>query len=320
MTAHNKTSTIALVAIIFPVIILLLGITAYFSYLFASDVYASQKMMRLSLSNQSAEALASAVDEMKLFLINGIISSTDWIEVHEHHLTSRGYIYITEYVVEGIDGRPNTLLLVLVPESVAGVTIFHLLPLVMTGGTVLLAEPRANERVAELKSHDVNLCPQGSSDLAQVDFSLHDGWIHADRIFGQVCTANPNSLAYDLVLTANVYETYGFSRHPRMSDKWLIAQPDKASKIRGIGAGGYERISPYVTPRTGTVELGEYYGVAQLLVPTMLGQARIFHLVQIYFLDRNDVLHYGLEEFENPGAKSTISAILSNGKLQYTRD
>jgi len=248
---------------------------------------------------QSDAMLEAAIEGLYLYRVDGQESSNDWIELVDGRLSVVGFAgeaWTGEYGSVSFLHFP-----LFVPEVISGVTVYHTLRFMQLSATDkvrLSYEDRMDdfdnaihiENGFESVRHDEFLEEtwQQHYVLTRVEFSIHDGWLLAERVEEFENVFYPHDNFSGLLLTA-AYATLGwerdFARHGSQGKYWLDVSEEEVFSLSGIAAGG-EAESNWENQR-GAVDFSraDYAAAVYVAVPNRLGAAGMYHLVRTYFLD-----------------------------------
>ncbi|MCL2438628.1 MAG: hypothetical protein FWC99_06070 [Coriobacteriia bacterium] len=321
-TARHLSILVAVIALS-PLVIM--------SLVFAGNVIidnlAVYRMEALPRKEQSSELLTESVQEMQFFRVRGLESSVDWITELDGQLVMTGFVIDTGYTVVNADDDEHTLLLLFVPETVSELTIYHVLPLIETPDTVISSENLPEQVLDEgLSGTNVSTDDLSGRDHyeghrpAQVGLGIHDGWLHANHITGQVNPILYGSPFSWVVSELNIYEIFASSigRFPGKAE-WLDVSEKKPYDLSGVSNGGHIDVYPYSFDNSALRLPEGYIAAMQILVPDRLGSAPIYHLAKVHFMEEADVRDLGGDRILNPGWNVTVPVVLSGGLLVYSR-
>jgi len=249
---------------------------------------------------QTSESRTGAIESLQLFRISGEESSSDWIIEREQTLSITGFVSRpghAEYF--GGDFRQ---FLMFVPERVGGVNVYHVLYFFETDQTLHESiDPLQDEfdfgsqfiadSVFGETSRNRPLEPN-MYFLTQIDFSIHDGWIHADRVieFDGLFYRSPNlvsSIRRDVFPGVSTMQR-DFGNVNTECDFWLDISEGENIRINGFS-------------------LGEAAAMKFVRVPARLGDAVIYHYVRVH----------DLPEIQTSPRQISIQVSLRSGRLMY---
>ena len=236
---------------------------------------------------QLVELTSTNLEDMQRFRINGIESSNDWIEVSDD-----GQISILGFV-GGIGGTLHhdsglESASMFIPETVEGITMYHVIPFFRSVDTVQIAASYEDSR-DKIEASTLLIVESDPSiyGLVQLDGTVRGDWIHADSI------TEYRGLGYQFI-----YEIQPLWRDNPGSR--IIRRDFREADYEGqfwLDASGGEMSSLF-----GSSNSQKTY----MRVPARLGSATIYHFVRVRGLDRIDI---------EPGTNSTIYVTVIDGEL-----
>jgi len=253
---------------------------------------------------QSVEVHATAIDDMQRFRINGTESSSDWIEQYGDVLSATGFVSGFGYsTYHRYDFRQ---FMFFVPEEIDGIMTYHVLFFFETPSTVLetLDASERDDNFGNMVVVDRNsdvITSRGASiggnRLARVDFTIHDGWIRAERIVEYANAHYPQSRSISFI------ESDAFPRPEIMRQEWdeadseelfwLDVSEGEIFELRGASNGGMS-------------------AATHARIPARLGYAVIYHYVKISNLNPGDARDFV--------GTFTVPVTLREGVLMRYRD
>jgi len=285
---------------------------------------------------QSASANRAAIESMQLFRINGTESSNDWVQVHDEKMSVTGFLVNVEGELTSRDFRRTTHLelAIIVPETIEGVTIYHLVSFLRTPETTYnfldwddrvddiddaLIFERNFSIPAEGDSIAVN--PSLGFQLVHVDFSIHDGWLRADHI-GSYWRLFYLYSDYSGILRRPIFPTSPRGAPPELKDQdsiWLDASKGQTTEVKGAWSGNDFMYISYRREKSTLNSLpdGEYARV-YVRVPAKLGTATIDHLVPVYFQNRQDVQPFKSDDLALAGWGVTVPVTVKYDVLVFS--
>ncbi|MCL2871060.1 MAG: hypothetical protein FWE26_05510 [Coriobacteriia bacterium] len=227
---------------------------------------------------QSTESRASVLESIQPFRINGVASSDDWISEQGNTLSVTGFIN-----GGGWDMQDEIqYAMIFLPEELEGVMVYHILPFFVAESNTFvwsdLERPPSNIDVDLI----IDTCgilfdsggwsdrfPQGNQ-LARLDFSVHDGWIKADKI------SMYQNLTY---VRSEAERALRFREIPDSKMQYKDAQKeDSGAYWLDISEGDTYEL-------TGVVDDSQKY----LRISSKLGSAVMYHFVRIDGLEDSNV-------------------------------
>jgi len=269
---------------------------------------------------QTDELHVAAIANMQRARVNGIEASPDWIARLD------GYLSMTGFVIRGVSiGDPEDdyrLFTLLVPQTVSGVTIYHIVPFFEAPDTVY--------ELLDSKERDDDFCNaihiENSSNLlleddyavdayhqdyrlTQINFTIHDGWIHASHVKEYKDVFYPvkdysGFLAVDSWLLKSIW--YGLLDVDVNAYFWLDVLEGETFNLSGICSEG-------------NLDLHEQNGAIHIVVPDRLGSAGILHLARVYFPEIDDVSYVEESDIAESGLDLVVPVTVSGDKLVFCR-
>lgn len=223
-----------------------------------------EKFPRRELSQQEA---VQTVDNLQRFSINGQESNNDWITVIGNRFEATGaFLPFSDTVHVGEE--LFSLSVLVVPETVLGVTVFHLLPLVVTPET------------------EGGVFGQSELSLYAVEFSVQDKWLHAEVIKEFDGEEISEDKAWESLSDIELYFKgifFGGEPYFQAQSLWLSIN-DGERFFYDHTDFIYDGIES-----VGLISSDEYLGIYNMLVIGNFGLAPIFHVLQVYYTEEPDI-------------------------------
>jgi len=247
---------------------------------------------------QTEQMHSDAVEDMKLFRVNGEVSSNDWLEQYGGKLSVVGFVDRRDYAEYHDTGLQQFSLFV--PEEVSGLTIYHFIPFFESSETVkefLDYDDRSdnfdNAVFVDVYSDefltDFSLNDTFAQDyrLTRIELSVHNGWIHADTITEYKNVFYPSSELSGFLETNNESPLSMRSNLEKFRPEgqvWLDISSNEIVEISGITSSAGLSMKPDY--HLGEVDFNrkDFNAVVHVMVPDRLGTATIYHSARIYFL------------------------------------
>lgn len=249
---------------------------------------------RMPTLSVTASQSAAAARDVRPAIVNEMVSDTAWLSVQpDGSLIATGYLdgslgRSTRQLPGGTIESTYTVSLT-VPETVGGVRLLHVLPMVIPDGTSVSVAGK-KQTVSALFSDDSSFDPQGNWVAAR--FSLQDRWIRVDELRYTSTETTWGPWPYDFPATANVDESTAFldaARPAQPGVPWLDVSQDATAPyvLHGYTGGGVTSSSE---PEDGVS------ASTDVAVPDRLGPVAIYHVVQVFYVKEPRV--YGRPESE----------------------
>ncbi|MCL2746720.1 MAG: hypothetical protein FWE48_06525 [Coriobacteriia bacterium] len=243
---------------------------------------------------QSNKLRKEALESIQRLRINGVESSADWIKDEGSTLSATGFA-----VGRQLENQNEfRLVMIWLPEEIGGVIIYHALPFMVSRDTAFyrLASEKRPDHIDGSILVDTSIEPFPGSiytpfsqeeQLVKVDFSIHEGWIKADRI----------SLFGDLAYRCN--ETSRMMNIPSGYEQYRDAQRAVLDNVYWLDVSEGDTCELY-----GVVSSSPRY----IRVPSRLGTATMYHFVRVYGLEDSDF---------RPLEEGYISVLLRENGLNF---
>ncbi|MCL2756905.1 MAG: VanZ family protein [Coriobacteriia bacterium] len=242
----------------------------------------------LPKSSLTVEETREIIEGIGLFRVNGIESSNSWIEVDESGaLHSAGDIQGWDTWLR-TDGNKYHCLWFCVYETLGGVTVTHVIPLIVTPQT---------EISWDKEKYEGDLAENFPQNFLSFDnlavYTLQDGWFQAESLFLSLNDDKVarNDASFNFISLSEDTQRYaGFE-----GGYWFEAQEGKRSTLQSI------------LERTSLLRVRENY--IAMRIPDRVGSALICHILIVQFEDGLSLPYSGPE----PGRQLYVT--LKNGKL-----
>ena len=326
MSKHKKKITVVILALLAVLVSACLGVVAY---PYVVSMYLGAKVDHFFIEgpelNLTKEEALYVRDNLQLFRVDGQTSTRDWLEVlDDGSFKARGFIVassdgFTDYIYLGDDYR--LLIALLVPEEVSGLLVFHAIPLIETsrtqGATInqfsfsFDGEPCLSD-LAALGVDFFQSCEDARRrDWAEVRFSLHDGWMHADEIVSLPGQYFEDKLwTQGVQLNRNLFSLYldRASKRSASDEFWLdinAGQRTTLVELYPIGdRSGMRALEPDFLPATWA------YGVYAATFSSSLKDAALYHIVAVHYDDYS--LIYCWEDISRRTVRNANVQFLTN--------
>ena len=247
---QNPYRRIAILAVVVVTVATFIFMT--FSGVTYESIRAREFLSDLPRKELSHQEIVQTVHNLQRFRVNGQESSNDWITTNDRNFEVVGAILPFSDTIRA-DRQTLSLSVVAVPETVSGVTVFHLLPLVVTSDT------------------EQRTFGESKTSLYRVEFSMQDRWLHAEIIEetnrqkaeDEIWKKLPN-------VEVSFWQLYYDERtYFPLRTVWLDIADGKRFTFDDFESGGAAGFS-------------EYPNVYYMATSNRLGSAIIFHSFQVH--------------------------------------
>ncbi len=266
----------------------------------------------------------SAIATVKTARVGKAVTNRDWLQP-----TSDGAIEVTGYLASGVEQSrlpfgDRYVIGIVVPEQAGAVRVFHLLPVSIARGFKVRVDDRLvdmDDLVGRSGVDDVLTDVPSDADgaAAPVDL-LRDRWVKAKlRVKGSKLRADSIEVldrevmigAWPSAYPPQASATSFRIPHPKDSSPsafWLDIEIGSEARIEGMAAFRVVAERPIVDMK----------GSVDVQVPDRLGQVEIYHLVQLHYVNEDD-LTYASDASAFESEKATGALLLIPGRGERVR-
>jgi hypothetical protein len=233
-----------------------------------------EELPRANLTSNQAQ---KAISNVSLFRVGEMNSSMRWMTTQPDGSIETTGFFDAELTTNATKkGENRQFRFLYVPETVAGVTIYHAIPLFSVGHPSLSAIQQTPNESTEDDEVD-------EKRLFRVRFKIQDGWLEVTKYQDTGIDFVEDDF-WNSYLYPNISEfqlTEDFEKVPHYNNNlWMDVQAGSETTVRGFGDGEVLSID---TP------IDRAYGMVNITVPDQLGLAVIYHIVQPRYLNKKSI-------------------------------